>query len=110
MTGTKDRYRYFVFVTVLSLPLCLSALRNGQSSAHLAACLVLAACCLHKQHWWWATLWLSLVLVCKPLGFLAIGLAVMAFPHLMLRAAMGTAIVLLSPYLFAQALYANERG
>ncbi|WP_300320802.1 glycosyltransferase family 87 protein [Accumulibacter sp.] len=102
-----DRQRAFAVITALSLPLCFSALRNGQSSAQLAACLVLAAWCLHRQRCWWATLWLSLALVCKPLGLPAIGLAVMAFPGLWWRMAIGVAVVLVGPFLFVPPDYAT---
>lgn len=104
---TTNQQRAFAVATALSLPLSVSALRNGQSSAQLAACLVLAACCLHRQRWWSATLWLSLALVCKPLGIPAIGLAVMAFPRLWWRTALGVTVVLVGPYLFAPPDYVN---
>lgn len=104
---TTNQQRAFAVATALSLPLCFSALRNGQSSAQLAACLVLAVCCLQRQRWWLATLWLSLALVCKPLGIPAIGLAVMAFPRLWWRTALGVTVVLLGPYLLAPPDYVN---
>ena len=106
--ATTDRYRAFSIMTLLSLPICLSALRNGQSSAQLAACLVLAAWCLHRQRWWWSTLWLCLALVCKPLGIPAIGLAVMAFPRVWWRTALGVLLIAGAPYLLAPASYVNE--
>jgi hypothetical protein len=107
LTAT-NRYRAFAVVTVLSLPISLSALRNGQSSAQLAACLVLAAWCLHQQRWWRTTLWLCLALVCKPLGIPAIGLAVMAFPKLWWRASIGVAAVLVGPFFLAPPMYVND--
>ncbi|MCB1931139.1 glycosyltransferase family 87 protein [Accumulibacter sp.] len=103
-----DCYQLFALVSVLSLPIGLSAIRNGQSSAQLAACLVLAACFLHRQRWWMATAWLSLALVCKPLALPAIGLAAVAFPGLWWRALLGTLAVLMAPYLLAPAGYVNE--
>jgi hypothetical protein len=108
MAGT-NRFRAFAVITILSLPICLGALRNGQSSAQLAACLVLATWCLHAQHWWRASLWLCLSLVCKPLGIPAIGLAVMAFPRIGWRVAVGLAVVVVAPYLFGSPAYVNEQ-
>ena len=107
MTASNQQ-RAFAAVTALSLPICLSALRNGQSSAHLAACLVLAAWCLHRERWWWSTLWLCLALVCKPLAIPAIALAVMAFPRLWWRTAIGVTVVLVGPYLLAPPDYVND--
>jgi hypothetical protein len=103
----RNRFRAFTIVTVLSLPICLSALRNGQSSAQLAASLVLATWCLHTQRWGWATLWLCLSLVCKPLGIVAVGLALMTFPRLWWRLAIGLAVVAAAPYLFGPPAYVN---
>ncbi len=108
LMATSDRWRAFAVVTVLSSPICLGALRDGQSSAQLAACLVLAAGCLQSRRLWWATLWLCLSLVCKPLGIVAIGLAVMAFPRLWWRLGLGLAVVIVAPYLFGPPGYVNE--
>lgn len=99
--------RAFTIITLLTLPMSLSAFRNGQSSAQLAASLVLAACCLKDQHWSWATLWLCLALVCKPLAIPAIGLAVMMFPRIWWRMILGALFVSAAPYLLAPASYAN---
>ena len=108
MMTQKNRWQAFVLVSALCLPVCLSALRNGQASAHLAACLVLAAWCLHRQRCSPAAAWLCLALVCKPLAIPAIGLAVMAYPGLWWRALIGVALVLATPYLFSPANYVND--
>lgn len=100
--------RAFAMATVLALPIGLSALRNGQSSAQLAACLVLAAWFLFEKRWNLATLWLCLSLVCKPLGIPAIGLAGMAFPRVGWRVALGVVLVLVLPYLFAPTDYVTS--
>lgn len=104
----SNTYRAFGIISLLSLPICLSALRNGQSSAQLAACLVLTAWSLQRQRWWWASLWLCLALVCKPLGLPAIGLAVVMFPRVLWRTALGVILVLAEPYLLAPSGYVNE--
>lgn len=109
LMAPANRWRAFTLVTVLSLPICLSALRNGQSSAHLAACLVLAAWCLHSERRGWATLWLCLALICKPLGIVAIGLAVMTFPHLWWRMAIGLVAVVSATYLFGPPAYVSQQ-
>ncbi|HRI92561.1 MAG: DUF2029 domain-containing protein [Candidatus Accumulibacter sp.] len=106
-TTSTGRYPLFVLVSLLSLPIGLSAIRNGQSSAQLAACLVLAAACLQQRRWSAATVWLCLALVCKPLAIPAIGLAVMAFPRLWWRALLGVLVVLLAPYLLAPSAYVH---
>lgn len=106
--ATQNRYQAFIIVTILSLPLGVSALRNGQSSAHLAASLVLAAWYLHNHRLWWGTFWLSMALVCKPLAIPAIGLAVVMFPGLWWRIAIGGIAALICPYAFAPVSYVND--
>jgi len=108
LIASTNQYKVFALVSVLSLPIGLSSIRNGQSSAQLAACLVLAALLLYRKRWWSATFWLSLALVCKPLAIPAIGLAVMAFPNLWWRALLGTLAVLVAPYFLAPISYVNE--
>lgn len=103
-----ERARSFVLATVLLLPMAFSTLRNGQSSAQLAACLLWALSAIGRQQWTAATIWLCLALVCKPLGLPALGLAAMAFPPLRGRAAVGLAVVLLLPYLFNPAAYVGQ--
>jgi hypothetical protein len=107
VAASKDS-RAFLIVSLLSLPICLSALRNGQSSAHLAACLVLATYFLGQEQWGRATFFLCLSLVCKPLGIPAIGLAALAFPGIWWRAAFGVLAVLAIPYLLDSVDYVNE--
>ncbi len=100
--------RDFLLVTLLALPMCVSALRNGQSSAQLAACLVLAAWYLYRGQWTPASFWICLSLVCKPLGLPGLGLALMMFPHLWWRLGLGLALVLGLPYGFASFDYVSQ--
>lgn len=108
LLAPEKRWKAFTIITLLVLPISLSTLRNGQSSAQLAACLVLAAWCLHTQRGWLATLWLCLAIICKPLGIVAIGLAVMLYPRLWWRMTIGVLVILVAPYLFAPHGYVNE--
>jgi hypothetical protein len=92
--------RSFALLTLLALPLCLGALRNGQANAHLGAALLLAAGCLLSQRWWLATLFLSLAVAIKPLGLAGAGLAFAVFPHLWWRLGIGVTAILVMPFLF----------
>ena len=103
-----EQARSFALATALLLPMAFSTLRNGQSSAQLAACLLWALSAIGRQQWSWATIWLCLSLVCKPLGLPALGLAAMAFPPLRGRAVAGLALVVLLPYLFKPAAYVGQ--
>ena len=104
MSG-PDRRRAFVLVTLLALPLCLSALRNGQANAQLGAALLLAAWCLKARRWWAATLLLCLATAIKPVGIVAVGLAWAAYPQLWWRLAVGLPILAALPFLFGPPHY-----
>lgn len=103
----KSRAQSFAWVSLLSLPICISAFRNGQSSAHLAVCLLWAAWYLYQRRLGWATLWLCLALVCKPLAIPAIGLALVAYPRLWWRLSVGVFCVLALPYALLSLAYVN---
>lgn len=96
-----------LMVTLLALPLSVSALRNGQSSAHIGALFVLAASALSQKKWNLAALFLSLSLVCKPLVIPFMGLAFMLFPNMGWRLALGSLAVFVVPYAWADADYVN---
>lgn len=98
--------RSFVFATILALPLCLGALRNGQANAHFGVSLLLAAWFLSRGNWWAATGLLSLAVLIKPLGLAAVGLAWVIWPHLWWRLAAGLLVVIVLPFLFASPAYA----
>jgi alpha-1,2-mannosyltransferase len=101
----KRPERSFVLVTLVVLPLCLGALRNGQANAHLGAVLLLAAWCLKEQRWWAAAALLWLAVVIKPLGLAAVGLAWAAYPRLWWRLALGLPVVALGPFLLGPVDY-----
>lgn len=109
LLGANNHGRAYFVITLLSLPLCISALRNGQSSAHIAAFMVLTAWFLYLGQWWPAAISLILTLALKPLGLPAIGLALMLFPVIWWRLLLGVAIVILSPYLFGSTDYVSNQ-
>lgn len=104
-----DRRRAFVLVTLLTLPLSLPALRNGQANAHLGAALLLAAWCLKARRWWAATVLLYLATAIKPLGIAGIGLAWAAYPQLWWRLAVGMPILAAFPFLFGPRAYVSTQ-
>ena len=109
LIGPGKAGRNFLLLTVLVLPLCVSALRNGQSSAHISACLILAAGYLVANRPMPASLLLVLALVCKPISLPMIGLALAIFPALWWRLGLGMASIMLVPYLFGPADYVTDQ-
>ncbi|HUZ07491.1 MAG TPA: glycosyltransferase family 87 protein [Candidatus Paceibacterota bacterium] len=98
-------WRSFALVSVLGLPLCLGALRNGQANAHLGATLLLAAFCLAMEYWWGAALLITLAVAIKPLGLAALGLALVSYPRLWWRLGAAILLVLALPFLTAPEAY-----
>ncbi|MBK9956528.1 MAG: DUF2029 domain-containing protein [Rhodocyclaceae bacterium] len=105
----REHGKAALIVTLIALPLSVSALRNGQSSAHIGALFILAASALNHGRWNLAALLLSLALVCKPLAVPMIGLALILFPHVRGALALGTLAVFFVPYAWAGVDYVNEQ-
>ena len=102
-------HRDFFFVTLLSLPLCLPAIRNGQANATMAGLFLLATACLMEKRTWSTALCLGLAVAVKPLGVAAVGLAVAVSPILILPCIVATTGVLLLPYLTAPTAYVTAQ-
>jgi hypothetical protein len=102
-------WRSFALVTLLGLPLCLSALRNGQANAHLGATLLLAALCLTAEYWWGASLLIALAVAIKPLGLAAVGLALVAFPLLWWRLGLAILLIVAIPFLIGPEPYVQSQ-
>ncbi len=100
-----DAAKAFALVSLITMPLTLGALRNGQANAHFAAVLLLSAAFLMDRRWWLATLFLLLCLAIKPLGLAAIGLALAAFPTVSWRLALGTIALVALPFLAGPWVY-----
>lgn len=100
-----DRVRAFALVSLISLPLALPAVQNGQANAHLGAALLLAAWCLGTQRWNTAVALLWLTAAIKPLGLAAIGLAWAVYPHLWWRLALALPVFLGFPFLAGPPAY-----
>ena len=99
----------FALLSLLALPLCLGAMRNGQANAHLAAALLLASVCLLSGRWWLATLFLSLTIAIKPIGIAAVGLAFAVYPRLWWRLGLGATAILLLPFLVGPVDYVQSQ-
>ncbi len=106
---SKSPDRKFAFLTVIGLPLCLGAMRNGQANAHLGAALLLTAVCLGAERWWLAALFASLTFLTKPIGLAVIGLTFVVFPKLWWRLGICWAGVLLFPFFFGSPDYVIEQ-
>jgi len=100
-----DFPKQFALATLLCVPLCLGAIRNGQANAHLGAALLLAAGALRHERWWTAAWLLALSVALKPLGLAAVGLAFAAYPAMWWRLGITVSSIVALPLVFAPADY-----
>jgi hypothetical protein len=101
----EDASRVFLCVTLISLPVSLPALQNGQANAIFGALTLQAAAALAGQRWTGAAIWTLLALAVKPLGAVLLLLAPVVYAPLRWRLAVGLVILALSPFLFAPTAY-----
>ena len=95
----------FLCVTLISLPVSLPALQNGQANAMFGALTLQAAAALAGQRWTDAAIWTLLALAVKPLGAVLLLLAPVVYAPMRRRLAVGLVILALSPFLFAPTAY-----
>jgi hypothetical protein len=101
----SDVTRAFLYASLLTMPLCLPSLRNGQTNLIFAALTLHAAACLSSRQWWRAAGLTVLALGIKPLGIVLLLLSVAVYSSLRLRLISLIAAMVLLPFLTAPASY-----
>jgi hypothetical protein len=101
--GTDIRLA-FLLASLLTIPLCLASLRNGQANTMLAALALHSAACLSRRQWWTAAALIVLGLT-KPLGVVLLLLSAVGYAPLRWRLVPALAALALLPFLFAPADY-----
>lgn len=101
--------RLFPLVTCLTIPLTLSACRNGQSTMIISGLMMLAAWEISRERWTRASVLLCLALAFKPLTLVLMLLAAAIYRPLLKRLFVGTAMVLVAPYLLQNPAYVSEQ-
>jgi alpha-1,2-mannosyltransferase len=96
---------WFLWATVLTLPLSLGALRNGQANAHLAGLMLHAVASLPHRQWWRAAAIMALAVAVKPLGIVLWLLASALYAPLRFRAALALVALAAFPLLLADSAY-----
>lgn len=89
----------FWIVSLVTLPLAFSALRNGQSTIHMTAAMLSASLALAQKEWTKAAFWLCLGMAFKPLIVVMLLLAGAVYPALRLRLVAGIVLLAVSPFL-----------
>ena len=101
----NDAMRAFLLASVLALPLCLGALRNGQANAMFAALTLQAVAALARAEWSKATIWMMLAFAIKPLGIVLVLLTPVCYAPMRWRVALGLIAVVVFPFLFQKGDY-----
>ena len=89
----------------MALPGAFSSLQSGQANLLLAATMLHAAAALARQRPNEAAAWLALAVIAKTIGVAMLALALVVHPRAALRATGGVVILLLLPFLHADAPY-----
>ncbi len=95
----------FLWITVLTLPLSLAALRNGNANAIFSGVTLLAIVAVLRQNWWLALAWMSLATALKPLGIVLILLASIYYGPVARRLRLAILGLALFPFLFGSPEY-----
>lgn len=101
--------RLFLPMTLLVLPLSSSGARNGQATLIIAGLMMLAACELALHRWNRATALLCLGFAFKPLTLVLMLLAGGVHRTMVWRLLLGTALVLIAPYLTQSPAYVTAQ-
>jgi hypothetical protein len=90
----------FMGLSVLILPLCLGAIRNGQANAMFGGLTLSAIACLSDRQKWRAAALMALATMVKPLGIVLMLLTPALYPTMILPLAASLAGCLVFPFLF----------
>lgn len=95
----------FRWASLLALPACAGALRNGQASALFAALCLHAIACLPQRQWWAAAALMVLALAVRPIGIVMVLLAPFVYAPLRWRLPVLLLAFVAFPFLFAPSDY-----
>ena len=101
--------RVFLWASVLTVPLSLAALRNGQANALFSALTLHATACLPRQQWWTATVLAVLAVAVKPIGVVLVLLAPFVYPALRWRLALAVFVLAVFPFVLRSPEYVLEQ-
>jgi alpha-1,2-mannosyltransferase len=100
----------FAWLLLLSLPLSLQSVNNGQANVLVIACMIASVAAVNTQRWNFASLLITLAFICKVYP-LALGMLLMVlYPRqLLLRIPLGIAASLLAPFLCQDPQYVVDQ-
>lgn len=97
--------RPFCWATLLTMPLCMNSLRNGNANALFGGVMLLAIVALLNRRWWLAVGWMALATALKPLGIVLLLLAPLIYEPVRWRLPVAVIGLAVFPFLFANPAY-----
>jgi hypothetical protein len=97
--------RPFFWATLVTMPLCMTSLRNGNANALFGGVTLLAMVALVNRRWWLALGLMALVTAIKPLGVVLLLLAPIFYVPLRWRLPVVLLGLAMFPFLFASPAY-----
>jgi hypothetical protein len=97
--------RPFLWATLVTMPLCMTSLRNGNANALFGGLVLLSVVALLKQRWWAAVLLMTLATALKPLGIVLLMLAPLVYGPVRWRIPIAVAGLVIFPFLFGPTSY-----
>ena len=98
--------RWFLINTVVTAAISAGCARNGQATLIITGLMLLATVELKAEHWWRATVLLTLAFAFKPVAFVMILLVAVIYRPMLWRLAVATVFVAIAPFLVARPEYA----
>jgi hypothetical protein len=95
----------FFWATLVTMPLCMNSLRNGNANAVFGGVVLLSIVALVDRRWWLAVGLMILATALKPLGIVLLMLAPLVYAPVRWRLPIGIAGLALFPFLFANPTY-----
>ncbi len=99
----------FALATIAALPPSVASLRNGEANLHIAAFMLLAAADLSERKWWWATFWMTLGLMIKPIMIVMLLLSAAVYRPVIWRLAIAILLAVVFPFAFQRPEYVIEQ-
>ena len=97
--------RPFFWATLLTMPLCMTSLRNGNANAVFGGVTLLAIVAILDRRWWLAVGLMALATALKPLGIVLLLLAPIVYEPLRWRLPVALLGLAAFPFLFSSPAY-----
>jgi hypothetical protein len=90
----------FLCASILTMPICLGALHNGNANGVFSGLTLLAVVAILQQRWWIALAWMALATACKPLGIVLLLLASIYYMPIARRLPLALLALAVFPFFF----------